>query len=165
MSLSARVQAAEQAAIPGLHGPLLLQRSKLLWIHRQGGRVDDFGLPVAVGELQGAVPFPVSFADDGVGWIVFHFCCDPVDFPTVEGLCVECHGGRVPGLGTTDADLPSKLHPWDGEDGAGVGTGQCEDIVFSMVQEPKHTSGREGESAQQEETETTKDRKRQSGDP
>lgn len=63
--------------IPGLHGPLLLQRSKLLRIHRQGGRVDDFGLPVAVGELQGAVPLPVRFADDGVGGVVLHFSCDP----------------------------------------------------------------------------------------
>lgn len=63
--------------IPGLHGPLLLQGSKLLRIHRQGGRVDDFGLPVAIGELQGAVPLPVRFADDGVGWVVLHFSCDP----------------------------------------------------------------------------------------
>lgn len=65
-----------ETGIPGLHGPLLLQRSKLLRIHRQAGRVDDFGLPVAVGELQGAVPLAVRFADDGVGWVVFHFGCD-----------------------------------------------------------------------------------------
>lgn len=65
------------AGIPGLHGPLLLQRSELLRVHRQGSRVNDFGLPVAVGELQGAVPFPVRFADNSVGWVVFHFGCDP----------------------------------------------------------------------------------------
>lgn len=62
---------------PGLHGPLFIQGSKPLRVDRQGGRIDDFGLPVAVGELQGAVPLPVCFADDGVGWVVFHFGCDP----------------------------------------------------------------------------------------
>lgn len=81
----------------------------------------------------------------------------PVDLPAVEGLCVECHGGRVPGLGTIDVDLPSKLHPWDSEDRAGVGTGQREDIVFPMVQEPKHTSRRDRESGQQEQAESVKD--------
>lgn len=69
--------AKEGTGIPGLHGPLLLQGSKLLRIHRQGGCVDDFGLPVAVGELQGAIPLPMCFTDDGVGWVVFHFSCDP----------------------------------------------------------------------------------------
>lgn len=89
----------------------------------------------------------------------------PVDLPAVEGLCVECHGGRVPGLGTTDVDLPSKLHPWDSEDRAGVGTGQREDVFFPMVQEPKHTSRREGESGQQEQAESMKDRNTQVGTP
>lgn len=80
-----------------------------------------------------------------------------MDFPAIEGLRVECHSGRVPSLGTDDADLPSKLHPWDGEDGAGVGAGQCEDVFFPMVQEPKHTSRREGESGQHEQAESMRD--------
>lgn len=74
---------------------------------------------------------------------------------------MERHGGRVPSLGTTDVDLPSKLHPWDSEDGAGVGTGQREDIVFPIVQEPKHTSRREGESGQKEQAESMKAGNRQ----
>ena len=68
--------AKEGTGIPGLHGPLLLQGSKLLRIHRQGGCVDDFGLPVAVGELQNAVPFPLDSAHHSVGKVVFHFSCD-----------------------------------------------------------------------------------------
>lgn len=71
---------------------------------------------------------------------------------------MECHGGRVPGLGTTDVDLPSKLHPWDSEDRAGVGTGQREDVFFPMVQEPKHTSRREGKSGQQEQAKRNRHR-------
>lgn len=89
----------------------------------------------------------------------------PVDFATVEGLRVECHSGRVASLGTADVDLPSKLHPRDGEDGAGVGTGQREDVFFPMVQEPKHTSRREGESGQHEQAESVKDGNTQAGDP
>lgn len=69
-----------------------------------------------------------------------------MDFPAVEGLRVERHGGRVTSLGTADVDLPSKLHPRHGEDGAGIGTGQREDVLFPVVQKSKHTSRREGES-------------------
>lgn len=80
-----------------------------------------------------------------------------MDLPAIEGLRVECHRGRVPSLGTADVHLPSKLHPWDSEDGAGVGTGQREDVFFPVVQEPKHTSRREGESGQHEQAESTRD--------
>lgn len=80
-----------------------------------------------------------------------------MDFPAIEGLRVERHRGRVPSLGTADVHLPSKLHPWDSEDGAGVGTGQREDVFFPMVQEPKHTSRREGESGQHEQAESMRD--------
>lgn len=89
----------------------------------------------------------------------------PVDLPTVEGLRVECHSGRVPSLGTADVDLPSKLHPRDCEDGAGIGTGQCEDVFFPMVQEPKHTSRREGESGQHKQAESMRNGNTWVGDP
>lgn len=68
----------------------------------------------------------------------------PVYFPAVEGLGVERHGRRVPGLGAADADLSSELHPRDGEDGPRVGAGQCEDVFLAVFQEPQHTSRERG---------------------
>lgn len=70
--------------------------------------------------------------------------CLPVDFPSIERLRVEYHGGRVPGLGTVDADFSSKLHPGDGEDGAGIGTRQGEHVLLPVLQEPQHTSREKG---------------------
>lgn len=67
----------------------------------------------------------------------------PVDFPSVEGLRVECHSGGVPSLGAVDAHFSSKLHPRNGEDGPGIGAGQGEDVLLPVLQEPQHTSGRE----------------------
>lgn len=68
----------------------------------------------------------------------------PVNFPSIERLRVECHGGRVPSLGTADADFSSKLHPGDGENGAGVGTRQGEHVLLLVFQERQHTSRERG---------------------
>lgn len=68
----------------------------------------------------------------------------PVDLPSIEGLSVEGDRGRVARSGTTDVDFPSKLHPRDGKDWAGIGTGQGEDVLFLMFQQVKNTCrGRE----------------------
>lgn len=70
-----------------------------------------------------------------------------MDFPSVKRLRVEDHCGRVPRLGTADADFASELHPGDGENGARVGTGQGEHVLLPVLQEPQHTSReRAGES-------------------
>ena len=63
-----------------------------------------------------------------------HTCThSPVDLPSVEGLGVECDGGGVATLGTADGDLSPELHPGHSEDGAGVGTGQCEHVLLIML--------------------------------
>lgn len=59
----------------------------------------------------------------------------PVHLPSVEGLGVEGDGGRVAALDTVDGDLAAQLHPGHGEDGAGVGTGQREDVLLVVLQE------------------------------
>jgi hypothetical protein len=88
---------------PGLHGSLLLERPDLLGVHGQGSCVDDFGLPVAVGELQSAIPLPVGLTDDGVGWVVLHFCRDPAGMDKSEE--------ESPGRGPADLD---RLRGWGG---------------------------------------------------
>lgn len=55
--------------------------------------------------------------------------------PTVERLGVKGDGGRVAALDTTDRDFTSQFHPGHGEDGAGVGAGQREDVLLVMLQE------------------------------
>lgn len=77
LPLGSRAKVSRAWSPPGLHGALLLQGADLLGVHGQRGRVDDLGLPVVVGELQGPIPLPVGFAHDGVGGVVLHFCCDP----------------------------------------------------------------------------------------
>lgn len=59
----------------------------------------------------------------------------PVHLPSIERLSVKGDGGRVAALDTVDGDFSSQLHPGHGEDGAGVGTGQCEDILLVVLQE------------------------------
>lgn len=59
---------------PGFCPPLFVHRLQLLPDHGKFGRVDHFGLPAAVGELQRSVPLALGFTDDGVGRVVFDFC-------------------------------------------------------------------------------------------
>lgn len=61
----------------------------------------------------------------------------PVDLPPVERLGVEGDGGGVATLHTVDGDFAPQLHPGHGEDGAGVGTGQREDVLLVVLQEAK----------------------------
>lgn len=55
--------------------------------------------------------------------------------PAIERFGVKGDRGHVAALGTVDGDFASQLHPWHGEDGAGVGTGQREDVLLVMLQE------------------------------
>ena len=57
--------------------------------------------------------------------------------PSVERLGVKGDGGRVAALHTVDGDFAPQLHPGHGEDGAGVGTGQLEDVLLVVLQETK----------------------------
>lgn len=59
---------------PGFCPPLFLYRPQFLAGDGEFGRVDHFGLPAAVRELQRAVPLALGFAHDGVGRIVFDLC-------------------------------------------------------------------------------------------
>lgn len=61
--------------------------------------------------------------------------------PSVERLCVEGHCGRVAALDTVDGDFAPQLHPGHSEDGAGVGTGQCEDVLLVVLKEIKDSYG------------------------
>lgn len=58
---------------PGLCPPLSIHRPQLLPGDWELGRVDHFGFPAAVGELERAVPLALRFAHDGVGRVVFDF--------------------------------------------------------------------------------------------
>lgn len=62
----------------------------------------------------------------------------PVHFSPVEGFGVKGDSGRVASLGTADGHFPSELHPWHGENRAGVGTGQCEHVLFFMLQKVQY---------------------------
>ncbi len=55
--------------------------------------------------------------------------------PSIERLGVKGDGGRVAALGAVDGDFAPQLHPGHGEDGAGVGTGQREDVLLVVLQE------------------------------
>ncbi len=61
----------------------------------------------------------------------------PVNLPSIERFRVEGDGGRVAALDTVDGDFASQLHPGHSEDGAGVGTGQREDVLLIVLQETK----------------------------
>lgn len=65
----------------------------------------------------------------------------PMYLPSVERLCVEGHCGRVAALDTVDGDFAPQLHPGHSEDGAGVGTGQCEDVLLVVLEEIKDSYG------------------------
>lgn len=55
--------------------------------------------------------------------------------PSIERLGVKGDGGRVAALDAVDGDFAPQLHPGHGEDGAGVGTGQREDVLLVVLQE------------------------------
>lgn len=55
--------------------------------------------------------------------------------PTVERFGVEGDRGRVAALGAADGHFAPQLHPGHGEDGAGVGTGQREDVLLVVLQQ------------------------------
>lgn len=59
----------------------------------------------------------------------------PVHLPSVERLCVKGHRGRVAALHAVDGDFAPQLHPGHGEDGAGVGGGQREDVLLVVFEE------------------------------
>lgn len=59
----------------------------------------------------------------------------PVYLPSIERLGVKGDGGGVAALDTVDGDLAPQFHPGHGEDGAGVGTGQREDVLLVVLQE------------------------------
>lgn len=59
----------------------------------------------------------------------------PVNFASIERFGVEGDGGRVATLDTADGDFSAQFHPGHGEDGAGVGAGQREDVLFVMLQQ------------------------------
>lgn len=62
-----------------------------------------------------------------------------MDFPSIEGFGVERDRSGIASPGTVDVDFPSKLHPRDGEYRASIGTGECENILFFMLQQVKNT--------------------------
>lgn len=71
----------------------------------------------------------------------------PVYFAAIERLGVERDSGRVAALGAVDGDFPSQFHPGHGEDGAGVGRRQREDVLLLVLRETQHAypvGGREG---------------------
>lgn len=63
--------------------------------------------------------------------------CPPVNFAPVERFGVEGDGGGVAALGTADGDFSAQFHPGHGEDGAGVGAGQREDVLLIVLQQTK----------------------------
>lgn len=63
-------------------------------------------------------------------------------FPSVERFGVERHRGGVAALGTVDGHFAAQLHPRHGEDGAGVGGGQREDVLLIVLQEVQDAWGR-----------------------
>lgn len=46
-------------------------------------------------------------------------------------------GGGVAALNAANGDFSPQLHPGHGEDGAGVSTGQREDVLLVVLQETK----------------------------
>lgn len=53
----------------------------------------------------------------------------------VERFGLEGDDRGVARLGAADVDLAAQLHPGDGEDGAGVRTGQREGVFFIVLQQ------------------------------
>ncbi len=60
---------------PGFSPPLSVHRPQLLPGDGKLCRVDHFGFPTAVCELQRAIPLALRFAHDGVGRVVFDLRC------------------------------------------------------------------------------------------
>lgn len=69
------------------------------------------------------------------------FSHPPVNFAPVERFGVEGDGGGVAALGTADGDFPAQFDPGHGEDGAGVGAGQREDVLLIVLQQTKDSWG------------------------
>lgn len=61
--------------------------------------------------------------------------CPPVNFASVERFGVEGDGGGVAALDAADGDFSAQFDPGHGEDGAGVGAGQREDVLFIVLQQ------------------------------
>lgn len=59
----------------------------------------------------------------------------PVYLPSIERLGVKGDSGRVATLNTADGDFSTQLHPGHGEDRAGVGAGQREDVLLIVLQQ------------------------------
>lgn len=55
----------------------------------------------------------------------------------VERFGLEGDDCRVARLGAANVDFATQLHPGDGEDGAGVRTGQCEGVLLVVLQQVK----------------------------
>lgn len=58
-----------------------------------------------------------------------------MNFASIERFGVEGDGGRVATLHTADGDFSTQFHPGNGEDGAGVGAGQREHVLFIVLQQ------------------------------
>lgn len=58
-----------------------------------------------------------------------------MNFASIERFGVEGDGGRVATLDTADGDFSAQFDPGHGEDGAGVGAGQREDVLFIVLQQ------------------------------
>lgn len=68
-----------------------------------------------------------------------------MNFAPVERFGVEGDGGGVAALGTADGDFPAQFDPGHGEDGAGVGAGQREDVLLIVLQQTKDSWGGGGQ--------------------
>lgn len=58
-----------------------------------------------------------------------------MNFASIERFGVEGDGGGVATLDTADGDFSAQFHPGHGQDGAGVGAGQREDVLFIVLQQ------------------------------
>lgn len=68
---------AKSLSLPRFQWPLVCYRPDLFPDNRQFGGVNHFGVSVAVSEFQGAIPFSLCLAHNGVCWIVLYFGCNP----------------------------------------------------------------------------------------
>lgn len=68
---------AKPLPLPRLQWPLVFYGPDLFPDDRQFGGVDHFGVSIAVSEFQGAIPFSLCLAHNGVCWIVLHFGRNP----------------------------------------------------------------------------------------
>lgn len=67
----------------------------------------------------------------------------PVNFSSVERLCVECDGGSVARLGTSYIDFTSQLHPGNCEYRTSIGTRKSKYVFFSIFHQLEYPWVRE----------------------